>query len=488
MNKNNRRIFSFMVVMSIVLLCIAFTKKSFQNDVFYTIKVGESIIKNGIDMKDHFSWIGGLSYTYPHWLFDTFIYSIYNMFGFVGIYISTITLFIVLATIMYKTTASLVKNKGIAYILTVISILLLTNFIAARAQITSYILLLLALFFIEKLNETKNKKYGVGIIIISLLMANTHVAMWPFLFILFLPYFGSFIISKIMHRFKFNSDKLNEDKINIKPLLITFVISIFMGMLTPIGLVPYTYLFNATRGISLFYIGEHAPITIARHPIAYIALYLLVFYFLFSKAKINIKDLFMLAGLFFLSFSSYRHLALLIIIGVYSYARILTFNNKKDSEDKIINFFCYVTPLAVLITFILSMSYVVFKYNFSFPYVKESEYPIEAVKYIKKNIDIDNMRLFNNYNFGSYLMYEDIPVFIDSRAELYTDEFNKRDKEIFAEYVKALRTDHKEVFEYYNFTHLLLYKTSLGIDKIKLDSNYIIIYEDDVFALYEKVV
>ena len=43
-------------IIIIILLCIAFTTKTFQNDTFYTIKIGEDILEYGIDMKDHFSW------------------------------------------------------------------------------------------------------------------------------------------------------------------------------------------------------------------------------------------------------------------------------------------------------------------------------------------------------------------------------------------------------------------------------------------------
>ena len=37
----------------------------FQNDTFYTIKIGELIFNKGIDMQDHFT-IHNLPYTYPH--------------------------------------------------------------------------------------------------------------------------------------------------------------------------------------------------------------------------------------------------------------------------------------------------------------------------------------------------------------------------------------------------------------------------------------
>ena len=41
-----------------------------------------------------------------------------------------------------------------------------------------------------------------------------------------------------------------------------------------------------------------------------------------------------------------------------------------------------------------------------------------------QNLDVKNIKLFNEYNYGSYLLYKGIPVFIDSRADLYAPEFN----------------------------------------------------------------
>lgn len=47
----------YFIVSFIILsiLCIITTPIVFQNDTFYTIKIGKYILTNGIDMLDHFS-------------------------------------------------------------------------------------------------------------------------------------------------------------------------------------------------------------------------------------------------------------------------------------------------------------------------------------------------------------------------------------------------------------------------------------------------
>ena len=59
--------FTIIAVVLIAIFCIAITPVTLQNDTYYTIKIGEHIQNNGIDMKDPFSWHEDLNYTYTHW-------------------------------------------------------------------------------------------------------------------------------------------------------------------------------------------------------------------------------------------------------------------------------------------------------------------------------------------------------------------------------------------------------------------------------------
>ena len=81
--------FKILAIVLIAIFCIALTPVTFQNDTYYTIKIGELIKTSGIDMLDHFSWHEGLPYTYPHWLYDFLTYIVYELFNFKGIYILT---------------------------------------------------------------------------------------------------------------------------------------------------------------------------------------------------------------------------------------------------------------------------------------------------------------------------------------------------------------------------------------------------------------
>ena len=73
--------FNVMAIALIIAFCFAISPITLQNDTFYTIAIGDQVVHNGIDMQDHFSWIKGLTYTYPHWAYDVMMYTIYHFGG-----------------------------------------------------------------------------------------------------------------------------------------------------------------------------------------------------------------------------------------------------------------------------------------------------------------------------------------------------------------------------------------------------------------------
>ena len=121
--------------------------------------------------------------------------------------------------------------------------------------------------------------------------------------------------------------------------------------------------------------------------------------------------------------------------------------------------------------------------------VSEETYPIEATKYIKENLDLNEIKLFNEYNFGSYLLFEDVPVFIDSRADVYEPQFNGWEDDIFRDFINLTGacSDYEEKFEHYGITHLIIYENSTLDKVLRVDTNYKELYKDDEFIIYERL-
>lgn len=539
MEKNIK--FDILSIVCIIVFCISMSPVTLQNDTFYTIKIGEYILDNGITYMDPFSWHENLSYTFPHWLYDVMIYAIFNVGGYLGIYISTIAFACILGIILYATNVKLNKNRLLSFLMTIGVIYLLGDFIAARAQLVTYILFTLTIYSIERFLSTKKKRYPLYLIIISIMIANLHVAVWPFYFVLYLPYIGEYIIACLQDSGKFidkikirrYKNKLNKNIIdektreeitnkvlelegkisqaderknkrntkaykveiaknnNVKWLILIMLICVLTGLLTPLKDAPYTYLFKTMQGNTTQNINEHLPLVLIDNKefLVFIVIFLIIL--MFTDTKIRLKDLFMIGGLLLLAFISRRQTSMFILLGSFTLVNLCArFINKYDPDGikKVEEFMTTLLGKIIVISIIVILSYSNIKPDLDDKFVNEKSYPVEATKFIKENIDIQQMRLFNEYNYGSYLLLHDIPVFIDSRADLYSPEFNKGTS-VFSDFmnISGISVYYEDKFESYGITHVIIKRNSKLNLLISRDDNYKELYKDDNFCVYERL-
>ena len=538
-DKNNI-IFNIMAILLIAIFCFSISPKTLQNDTFYTIKIGEHILENGIDMKDPFSF-HDLKYTYPHWLYDVSIYLIYSIGGHTGIYISTVVLCMALGIILYLTNVKLTKNKLTSFVITIGAMYLLKAFIAARAQLATFILFVLTIYFIEQFLSTRKKRYAIGLIIIPILLSNLHLAVFPFYFILYLPYIAEYMIyilsnsGIIINTSRINSkhkklknlkdekeiekiknkileieaknDKLQKkyDRVNsnaykikingndtVKLLVIIMIICAFTGFLTPLKGTPYTYLVKTMQGTTTQNISEHLPLTLVNNLNFMCVLIIFLAILIFTDTKIRLCDLFMLGGLTLLTFYTRRQESMFILMGSFILNRLVcAMFNKYNPEgcDKGIKILCRPLPMISIIAIIFVLSIDMYKPKIDDEFIDKKTYPTQAATYVLENLDIKNIRLYNEYTYGSYLLYRGIPVFIDSRADLYAPEFNEG-VTVFNDYISLANItndDIEEKLDKYGITHMMMYKKSKLRTFIKQDEErYNQLYEDDYFCIYER--
>ena len=504
--KNKKAIyFEIMAIILIAIFCISITPKTLQNDTFYTIKIGEHIIENGgIDMMDPFSWHENLEYTYPHWLYDVIIYLIYSSGGMTGIYISTCILAIILGIAIYETNSKLVKNKVVSFVITIGAMYMLKGYIAARAQLVTFILFTIQIYLMERLSITTKKRYGIGLIIISILIANLHVAVWPFMFILYLPYIAEYIIAIIEEKTakKYGKELKDGYKISItkrngvKYLIIIMIICILTGFLTPLGTTPYTYLIKTMQGNTTQNINEHLPMTLITCVEVLCVLMIFIALIAFTNVKIKLADLFMLGGLTLLMLYSKRQSTMFIIMGSIILNRLayeFIKNEGENVDEKLIEVFTTLFGGFMLSALVLILSLYFIKSKVNAQYINENTYPVQMSDFIlqyfdENNIDIEDVRLYNEYNYGSYLLYRGIPVFIDSRCDLYAPEYNGG-RDIFMDFIESsnLSVWFEDILKKYDITHIILYsdsKMNMIIQDAKLEG-YNLLKEDDKFVFYE---
>ena len=496
-----------MAIILIIILCIGISPKTLQNDTYYTIKIGEYVLENGITMVDPFSWHENLEYTFPHWLYDVMIYSIYNIGGMLGVYISTIVFASILGIVMYFVNVKLCKNRILSFALTIISLILLKPYICARAQLVTFILFILTIYFIEMYLDTKKKRYIVGLVIIPILIANLHTATFFFYFILYLPYIAEYIsyiliyadvviceaVQKSLNKkLEKNGEsekllkKIEKEEKRHKKLKERADAKIEN---------PYKM-----QGISTKNISEHLPLVLSENRNLLILLAVYITLIAFTKIKIRISDVFMLGGLVLLAIFTRRQASMVYLIGCIILNRLLTqlINNYNDKIiKKVEKLASSIIGIAVISVIIILISLLAYKAKKDDDFIDGNTYPVQAIQWLKENLDINSIRIYNEYNYGSYFIYQNIPVFIDSRCDLYMPEFNEN-MYAFRDFlrlndVKDSNETVENKFEEYGFTHFVVTNTS----RIKRyleerPEKYNKIYpteeiSDDRFSIFERI-
>lgn len=551
--KNKKSInfkFNLLAIICISIFVIGIVEKTLQNDTYYTITLGKYILNNGIDMMEHFSWHQGLIYTYPHWLYDVLLYIVFNAFGFFGIYVSSVVLGIILGVSVYIVLSKISKNNLISFFVTLLIMFLGRHYITARAQLVTFILFVWTMYFIEMFLNTKKKRYAIGLILIPIAIANIHAAVFPFYFILFLPYIGEYIIALLKENIDLptllflKSDKIeikklsnkkeltekeikkleqltkrvevNEKRIetkrelakakegkeykilinkkdNVKWLIIIMIICIFTGLITPIGDTPYTYLIHTMQGNTTENISEHLPMVLAQDMPAIVIISVYLIMLAFTKTKVRLSDLFLNIGLIVLALMSRRQLSMLCFIGVIALNNIISdfiklYSTEKQIEQVKKAMVTWKGQIIAYILVILVTGVMLFDSRDN-KIVNDALYPVKACDYILENLDVNNIKIFNDYNYGSYLMYRGIPVFIDSRADVYDPKFNGLKDDIFQDYIKTsgLNKYYEDTFEHYGITHVISYTNSKLALYLSHDYDYKELYKDKNFVIYERL-
>ncbi len=483
-----------LILLIIVSFGIYFIPKITQNDIFFDIRTGRDILKFGIDFKDHFSFIPNLIYIYHHYLFDIIVYFIHKYFNMRGIFVLTLSMYILLGLVIYKVNVKNSKNSFFSLLISLLTMWFMKDYYTDRVQIISYILFFLEIYNLEKLYIKFNIKTGVVLIILSTLIANFHMPLWILTIILILPYLFEHLmylmIKKLPKIKKIISSKIVIEKVSdSKKFMITILIIIFTGLLTPLKLYPYTFFTNALGNSSYNFIYELSLFSLFNIPCLLI-LAIIFIVLVILNSKIKLRDLGLITGIFIFGLMAGRNFAFVYLLIPTLLFKVLTENyNLQNIRFNFIwrylnQMVIYVSLISLLII-TLNYQYNNFKY---FDYGMNENYPNEIADYLIKNTDYKNIKLYTGFEYGSYFAYRDIPIFIDSRTEVYVKEFNGG-YDIISDYLKVFNYySYEEILKKYNFDYLIVYKNDSLDVFLELNENYEKVLEenDDIgYVLYK---
>jgi len=470
MKKNIVKIVNILlIIVFVILLC----PKSMQNDTFWSIKVGQELVEEGIKNVDDWSIHSDLKYVAHHFLTDVTIYFAYNIGDFFALYVLEIVLSLIIAGLFYIANKQITNNSKLAYAFLYIQMFLFMPFIAVRAQMVSTIVFLIQFIILEKMYKEYKHRYAIILSILPLVLANFHMGVLPFYFVII----GVYLLASIGIGTK--NIVAEKNKNIFKALLISIIVGLLLTLVNPYGIDGAIYGLKTLFSDTITYnIEEFKPLSFATSLGLFIFIYTLFIAIVFKISKqIKLKDILLILGTLFMSCSSLRYILYYVIFStvILSYISRIKIDFK-EHDILALN----TTKYTVICVAIFSL--VGLRIN-DIEYMDETQYPVKAYESTKQYFNGDT-RVFNEYTWGSYLELNNEKVFIDSRLDLYTEEYNK-DVTVFKDYLN-IELKYKEIIEKYNI-NMFFIKSNTALETIlSVDSDFEEVYNDDVACVYIK--
>ena len=372
------------------------------------------------------------------------------------------------------------NNLLVSYVVAILDTLILFLFMTTRPYPISMLFFLLEIFILEKYLSTSEKKWLCFLPLLSLLLINLHGAIWPFFFIILLPYF--------IDSFKFKIGFVQGEGYPKRVLIGVTFVAFLVGFLNPYGWELMTYLFRSYGNQSISsYVNEMQPPNFQNADGLFVfSVFLLVLLpLIFRKPpRLKLRFALLMLGTAFMTLTSIRNLSLFAICGFPMIAYTLKDFQPYISRAKpnIARKLIILVPIFLAVV-LLSFSYRLFDSQMN----QDESIPNEAIDFIVREYREEQISLFTDYNWGGYAEFRGLKPFIDARAEVFIKKNNHK-ADILDDLI-AVRTGrlHYETFiARYKINVLLVENNELLDVYLSKDDDYLLVYQDQDYAVYQK--
>ena len=458
------------LILGVVLITVVRPMLSF--DFWWHTKAGEYMVQNkSIPFTDVFSWYGienNLSWYSHEWLSEVVIY-LFTLLGKYGGYIFTLFMCLSLFVFLFiSNIKNFINNITFSFIWLIVGGAIFISVTTARPHMISFLLLAISLYVILSYRNNENNKFIWSIPVISFLWANFHGGSSNLPYILCL-----IVLLTSLFNFSFGKIKLNKlSSKQIKTFIIVIILSIMAIIINPHGadmiLYPYSNM-NDSFMLSIISEWRCPDLKLLIDLPIFIEIGLLLFIFIATDERIDLTDLLLVCGFVYLTLKSIRFAPLLYIVATYTifkYIKAIKYN----SLEKIIS------KISIVVG-----GMCVFFYILNIPTIINSPYKINVSNEIIETIKAENpQRLYNEYGLGGYLIYNDIKVFVDGRADMYS-KYNLKD--VIA--LDMLEQNPEDIINKYNFDLFVIDKNVPLAIYLNSNSEYQKLIEDDNFVVFK---
>ncbi len=439
----------YVIVFLLPVVMVLALRTQVDNDSWFVLAEGREIVENGVYTTDTLSMHEDLKIVVQNYGFAAVFWLIYTVFGLPGLFIGMVLMYFLVEFLLYKIFMLLSeKNEGLALFLTVVaSALLGVLYVTTRAQMVSYVIFLTVIYILELYVKKGEKKWLGAIPFLSLVQINLHASVWLMLFMVM----GAFILDSRIEGYK------------AKPLIVTMVIGLAVGLINPYGLNMITFVMKSYSGGAIQrLVTEMKPFDLGwwYNWLLYAAIAMVILMGFYGKAKdIKVRYLMMFIGLLGLGLNTIKGMSQVIlvmflpVVGMYRKAKMPKLKNPKVIRG-------FVIGGAVLAVVVVGVFGWLLKRDVSGLREGPDDELVTVVGMMDEEVKPEErkaLKVYTGYNDGGYLEFRGYKPYLDPRAEVFL-EVNNEKEDILVEYIdlREGRSDKKEFLEKYQFDYLVV--------------------------------
>ncbi len=479
----NKTVLLCLLLFSVLSMVLVFTLTPIgSGDIWWHLKTGELISEQkSVPSEDTFSFSAyGNKWVTHEWLSELVLFQVYHFTGIDGLICFKAFLILLIIAVLYFIARLRTDSNFIIFPCLMIFLFISRHRFFIRPHLFSFLFFAVLLFLLETHSVKKQPDKKIYFV--------------PLLFFVWVNMHGGVLFGLLLLAV-YTLTSIKTDYKNNKPLFWVGVCSLLVCFLNPNGIDVFTYPMTIIKG---GYVGTNrewlSPFDESLKD-RYLVLYLKIFiaviacsYFV-KKSKWFLREIIYLFVFLLMAVKSQRNIPFLgiamlpFVISNYSsrYYLLRRFIGRKREY--------FLKILIITVLSLLSVNYYlngipVAKENKGVVYtgfgVNKAVIPVDAVDFIKANNIVGNA--FNTYLFGGYLIYRNMRVFIDGRADVY-------DRELYEDYRKSLviPSVFQSLDQKYSFDLIFVRfdKSDINLHRYLYHSEtWKLVYFDDIALIY----
>ncbi len=440
----------FITICLTILITLHAIDTTYDNDLWWLLATGREILQNGFPKTNPWSIHSGQGIVIQQWIPSVILYAIYTIADLPGLEIMLVIQILIFFLLLWKMMSVLSgrKNTELLLFFILISFVSLSTYFSSRPQIYSMAFYALLITVLEKYRRSNERKYLYALPLITLCHVNMHASMAPLdffiLFLYWMPDIPRLLSKRIPLTLEFGHSQYERT-----PIFIASAIAGFAMFLNPYGIRGAFYLLESYGAAGYGgYISEMGNTQITSYSgFADIALIIAGSIGIgMNRKQVDFPLTTLFLSTAFISMTHERNIWLVALFSLPLVAKTLGRIELHPIRIK----FLHRGPVYVVFSVAVIDFMAIYSYANIWPtmvkYIRlykadDVDYPLQACDWLTEyaadhGLANNDLRIFNSFNNGGLLEFNDFKVTMDPRPELWEPMITGQSTHYYQEYVQ----------------------------------------------------